>query len=259
MADAAKITAEDLKAAIAQRYEWPEWHVQSEVTLALRRLDVVAFNLWGARGYRIVGFEIKVSRGDWLRELAAFQKSEEWMQVVDAFYVVTPPKLVKEDELPADWGHLEFTGAKMMTRRVATSRKGATTIPREVAARFFTQLGNAARTARQNAEWQLADREQERVKKVVTERLERDYKERFAGSERSLEDYHQLLKALGVESHGWRPFEAAMKAAAAFVSAKGDLNGIRQRLDQTIGALNQRVLQMRQLSEDLGKLELPNG
>lgn len=141
-----KLTAIDLEHAIAQRYERPEWLLEKEVTLARRRLDLVALNMWGARDYAIVGFELKVSRGDWMRELAAFQKSEEWMAVVDAFYVVTPPKLVKLEELPAGWGLLELCGNRLMTRAHAARRdstehaapRARCTFPHEIGARGGT-------------------------------------------------------------------------------------------------------------------------
>jgi hypothetical protein len=119
-----RITAYQLRVALRDRYEPPEWHVEEEVTLGRRRLDVVALNLWGARRYRIVGFELKVDRGDWLREITDFRKSEEWCAVVDQFYVVTPSKLIRADELPEGWGHLELCGSRMMTRRHAAGEDG---------------------------------------------------------------------------------------------------------------------------------------
>src|SRR5690348_16883421 len=76
-----RLTSSDLAKAIRERYEAPEWHIEGEVTLNDRRLDLVALNLWGARDYRIVGFELKVDRGDWVREIADFRKSEEWCAV----------------------------------------------------------------------------------------------------------------------------------------------------------------------------------
>lgn len=75
-----------------------------------RTLDALAFGLWPSRGLHIHGFEIKVSRSDWLRELKAPEKAEEFCGIVDFFWVVTPPDVVQGHELPAKWGHIVTRG-----------------------------------------------------------------------------------------------------------------------------------------------------
>lgn len=145
------ITASALCGELVSRYPRPEWHVETEVTLAGRRLDVVAFNLWGARSYRTVGFEIKVSRGDWMRELADFRKQDEWLAVVDEFFIVAPGGLVKPEELPQGWGLLELRGSRMFVKAHPAVRRGVT-LPREVVARFFTRILAALGDERQRSE-----------------------------------------------------------------------------------------------------------
>lgn len=214
-----RITSGELAHEIRARYEPPEWHVQGEVTLAGRRLDLVAFNLWAARRYRIVGFEIKVSRGDWLRELGAFQKSEEWAAVVDAFYVVTPPKLVCDGELPDGWGLLELSGSRLMTRRHATEREGRLTIPREVSARFIGALAGRQSqdelTAKLRADDALRAEARANAERRVADQLA-DAARRADEAEREL---HELYRALAVEPRAWRAHESAMRAAGIFANA----------------------------------------
>ena len=56
-----------LEAALRRRYEESspgEWLLLSEVFLGDGHVDFVAVNLWRARGNRILGFEVKGSRGD---------------------------------------------------------------------------------------------------------------------------------------------------------------------------------------------------
>jgi hypothetical protein len=238
-----KLTAHDLDQAIRARYESPEWHVESEVTLASRRLDLVAFNLWSARSYRVVGFEIKVSRGDWMREIAAFQKSEDWTAVVDAFYVVTPPKLVKDEELPIGWGLLEFTGGRMMTRRHATIREGATTLPREVAARFFTRLTHRASVDERQAEMRARDDLRREIRAEI-EKQNGKAVETLADENVRLEREHrELLSAMGLRPSDWRAHEKAMKAAAAFASL--DSSAVEMMLERSATKLEEHAVSIR--------------
>lgn len=247
------ITAHALKVAIQQRYEAPEWNVETEVTLGNRRLDVVALNMWGARDYRIVGFEIKVSRGDWLRELDAFQKSEEWTAVVDSFYVVTPPKLVRADELPAGWGLLELCGSRMMTRAHAAVREGRTTIPREVAARFIMRLAQRDVQAHRT---ELNEIRRE-LSAEIAERLNSQHDAETARTRDELatlqKQQAELLAALGIPVNDWHRHEKAMRAAAIFATAQGDTSGLRAQLERNAKTLTEHAQRIQQAADALNE------
>lgn len=86
----------------------------------LRILDVWAM----ARSYsnpRTYGYEIKVSRGDFLQD----EKWPEYLQYCDTFYFVAPPGIINKEELPTDVGLMETTknGAKLRTTKKAVQRK----------------------------------------------------------------------------------------------------------------------------------------
>src|SRR5450755_3192083 len=72
------------------------------------RADAIAMDLWPSRGLELIGFEIKTSRQDWLREVKDPEKSEQMKQFCDRWYlVVDDPAIVRgwpEKELPEDWG-----------------------------------------------------------------------------------------------------------------------------------------------------------
>lgn len=211
--EARSICAVDLAEAIRVRYAPPEWHCEAEVTLERRRLDVVALNLWGARGHTIVGFEIKVSRGDWMQELASFQKAEQWLQVCDAFYVVTPPKIIRTDELPEGWGHLELCGSRMFTRRVAVHRSPASsTIPREVSARFIGRLVSEREKFEHHARITQRDDLRKEITKAVEQRVEKERANADADLRRKAEQYDKMIAALGLNA-GWRPEDRVLRAA----------------------------------------------
>lgn len=71
----------------------------------LRTIDFLALDLWESHGCQIIGHEVKVSRSDWLRELAEPEKGEAWARYCNQFYVVAPAGVVRNrEELPTGWG-----------------------------------------------------------------------------------------------------------------------------------------------------------
>lgn len=84
-------------------------------TKVTRHADAVAIGIWPSTGYQIHGFEIKVSRGDFLNEMKQPEKSWPVMQYCHRWALVTPPGLVKVDELPPNWGLRTFDGKVMRT------------------------------------------------------------------------------------------------------------------------------------------------
>ena len=70
-----------------------------------RWADAVAINLWPSRGLEIEGFELKVSRSDWQRELANPAKAEAVCKYCDRWTVVVgEASIVRDGELPPTWG-----------------------------------------------------------------------------------------------------------------------------------------------------------
>lgn len=112
----------DLQHLLREAHPSGEWALLFEVAPrtggGTRYADAIAVNLWKSRGYAVHGFEIKVSRADWLRELKQPEKAEEIFGHCDHFWVVAAPNVVKPDELPAGWGLMEpvVTQTKRVTK-----------------------------------------------------------------------------------------------------------------------------------------------
>ncbi|OGG65157.1 hypothetical protein A2Z56_02600 [Candidatus Kaiserbacteria bacterium RIFCSPHIGHO2_12_45_16] len=129
--DTQKITAADMEKYLYKRYcDSYEWvfltQVRSSTGTANRIADAMAFNMFGSTGYEILGFEIKVSRSDWLSELKHMSKSNELMEYCDKwFLVVSDPDIVKEGELPKNWGLLVLKGDKLVMKVRPTPQKTA--------------------------------------------------------------------------------------------------------------------------------------
>lgn len=133
----APLTIHDL---IGKRYQSPEWALMLEVAPrtggGTRYADAVAVNLWQSRGHAVHGFEIKVSRSDWLRELKQPEKAEESVyRYCDFWWIVTPRGIVKNGELPPTWGLIERCGDGLVQSVAAPKLK-----PEAVTREFFASL-----------------------------------------------------------------------------------------------------------------------
>jgi len=84
-----------------------------------RWADAIALSLWPSRGVYLAGIEIKISRGDWKRELDEPAKAAELQRFCRYWWIATPPKLVEISELPETWGLLEVHGKAVLTVRKA--------------------------------------------------------------------------------------------------------------------------------------------
>lgn len=125
----ARVRSVDVVAALRARHAAPEWAILFEVPnatggAAARRADAIAMSLWPSRGLEVHGFEIKVDRRDWLRELKAPQKAEEIARFCDRWWIAAAPGVVKEGELPPGWGLLVLRGASLRQEREAPAREG---------------------------------------------------------------------------------------------------------------------------------------
>jgi len=103
------------------RYAYAE-HVKSEAGFwAQRSADFISIDLWPSSGCAMHGHEVKVSRSDWLRELADPTKAEAFRPFMDYWWlVVSDPRIVRDD-LPAGWGLIvaNLDGTTRITRRAA--------------------------------------------------------------------------------------------------------------------------------------------
>jgi hypothetical protein len=122
--------------ALRNRYPSPEWALLAQVAnrtgaYRTRYADAVAVGLWPSRGFVLHGFEIKATRGDWIREMRNPAKAEDFVSVCDAWWIAAGEKgLVKPDELPLGWGLLEPHGGGMRATVTAKPKDAHPDVPR---------------------------------------------------------------------------------------------------------------------------------
>lgn len=129
-APAEAISTPKLEGMLRAKYDRQQYallfDVPDTVSLAQkRRIDAVAFGLWASGGQEIQGFELKISRSDWLRELKQVDKADPFIELCDRFWLVTADsKIAKLEEIPACWGWLSATKAGLRVQRPAQKLPG---------------------------------------------------------------------------------------------------------------------------------------
>lgn len=118
------MTSTDVRQALKARYAAPEYAFMAEVSNstgagARRSADAIAVSLWPSRGIEFIGFEIKVARSDWLRELKQPAKAEEIARFCDRWWIAAAPGVVLDGELPGGWGLQVLEGSKLKTHKEA--------------------------------------------------------------------------------------------------------------------------------------------
>lgn len=118
------LTFEDVQKLLKARYAAPQWAYLSQVgdqtgAYTSRHADGVAMGLWPSRGLELIGFEIKVSRSDWRRELAKPDKAEPVASRCDRWFIVAPADIVPVLEIPPNWGLIEVRKGKLIQTKEA--------------------------------------------------------------------------------------------------------------------------------------------
>ena len=107
------MTATDVRIALRNRYsDHRRYALAEEVGLTTgyshRRLDMMVLDCYGCNGFRIDGFEIKVSTADLRRELEDPEKHIAFFDIIDYYTLVAPAGVVDPlmDIIPKKWGIL---------------------------------------------------------------------------------------------------------------------------------------------------------
>jgi hypothetical protein len=121
-----EVTTAMVRAALRKRYPAGEYGLFEEVgngtgSRCRRHADAVAMGFWPSRGIYLSGFEIKVSRYDWAKELRNPEKADDIAKFCDFWWlVVGDESIVKEGELPPTWGLLVYSGGTLRSKTDAT-------------------------------------------------------------------------------------------------------------------------------------------
>jgi hypothetical protein len=188
------VTASELVAALRKQYGPPEWAFLEQVGdgtgyAVNRHIDAIAMNLWPSRGLELVGFEVKVSRNDWRRELRNPSKADPVATRCDRFVIVAPVGVVPAMEVPTAWGLIEVS-EKGQLRTVHRGEKREDVLP--VDRRFTAAVLRRATT----------DGPTDQLRREIREEVRRDYKRDLdaavdiatKGASRRLEELQERIR-----------------------------------------------------------------
>ena len=139
----------ELLQLLSQRYQPPSGAFIPEFVAGTgaysnSRADALAMELWESNGWEIHGFELKVSRADWLRELKVWntEKATPVKRFCDRWYVVAAnSKIVKyADELPRGWGLMFAEDDKDGGKRLHTMIEAPKLTPEPYGRHFIASL-----------------------------------------------------------------------------------------------------------------------
>jgi len=203
----------DLVRCLETRFPMPEWVLAHEVRLdigpTVRSADAIAMNMWGSRGLRISGFELKRTRGDWLRELKQPDKAEAFFRRCNEWWLVTGHGVVKDiDEIPEGWGWLCMTNnkTKLIAKKKAP-RRDSLKLDRVPVVQRQLMANMLRRVAQREARETEVIRREGYAKGYAAGKDGRDDREkrglelRVQNLERQLESYQSSLKASGLDCY----------------------------------------------------------
>jgi hypothetical protein len=207
-----------------------------------RTIDAVSMSLWPSRGLLLTGFELKCSRSDWQRELKKPEKAEQFMPLVDYFYlVVSDDTIVRENELPPLWGLLVARGGKLVQQveapalrdltpptkqgRYGPMASGERELPPRFGRSFLASLLRQANRQREHTPAEV----QQKVEQEVEFR-ERDQQRQLDSKERQLEEARGVIRdfneasGLNLSAMKYGPWTAADVGKAVRVVLDGEHN-----------------------------------
>lgn len=234
----------DIKDALRDRYCSPEWATFLEVANGTgghqrRYADAVSMNMYPSRGLEIHGFEIKISRSDWLRELKSPVKAESVFQYCDRWWLVAAENVLKDGELPVTWGHLEFKNGKL--RQVTAAPKLA---PVAIDRSFMAALMRRSGQVGDEELRAIIEKETAGIREREKNRVDREIERRTERAARLAKRADEIKELTGIDLESWVPAEdvaQAMRFAMAgdLFSKYGKFRSVMQDVDKLSGSMRE--------------------
>lgn len=212
---------------------------------ARRTIDAVSLGLWTTRGMLLDGYEIKVSRSDWLRELKNPAKAEEFAGLVDRLWlVVSDPAIVQDGELPDGWGLLVQFGDKLRQKVRAQRLTTGVDLPPRFGRSFLVPLMRSMNAVSPDVEARLAEEAKE-----ATDRKARRDADDLAELRAKVEAFEE---SAGIKITTWRHEgpESADERGRAFAAALEGEEKLR-RLRATAAGIAKSAERLRESAKEI--------
>lgn len=218
-----------------------------------RRCDAVALGMWQQNGRLIHGFEIKVSRSDWLREVRDVGKADPFIEQCDRWWLVTGDlSVAKPEEIPEAWGWMNATKTGLRIQRPAKSLPQHETLMKRLWA--FALIRRAAdRNDPASSEFQAAlEKQRAEIERRAEERIKSEIARSAPAFELLRAQVDEFEKASGMKLNDWRlgnVGKLARKLTA--IGADGYLS-FQSQLDIQIRELEDLLKRTREAREAVG-------
>ena len=194
----------------------PEWAIFAELRSCTgysapeRYIDFYAISLWKKRRYAKIAYEIKSTRGDFLRELDHPSKRETAEDVADECYFAMPVGLVKADEMPESWGLIELKSNGLRVKKRAMQKEIEQSLPYPFILSLARRLSDPESTL-EPALWLRLGQELDEESLLLAaapnlEAHDKDIERNAVREFRKGDEFARLAAAQGVitKSLGWR-------------------------------------------------------
>lgn len=239
----------DIKNALRTRFRSPEWALFFEVADATgikqsRWADAVAMNMYPSRGLEVHGFEVKVSRSDWLSELKNPEKSAPVQRYCDRWWIVAPAGVILAGELPPTWGQYEAQPGGKLRQVIAAPKLEAQPVSRDFVAAMLRRVSVADEDIVKAA----VEIEVERLRQNDRKHIEREIEQR-TDRLRALQakiDEIELISGVSIDHWGCNAKEIGQAVKAVLKS------GVLQTYRGIEGVRNSAAAVVRQCEEAMG-------
>lgn len=222
------------------RYTAPEWAFMAQVRngtgfsrRVTRTADAIAMSLYPSRGLHLHGFEVKVSRGDFVKELKTPEKAEDIARFCSFWWIVAPDTNVAPVEMvPANWGLLVMKGDGLTVAKQATF-KDSVPLDTPMIASIFRNIADTMLPKDSLTDWK---REVEATARITAEQTWKTQIGILEGRvKRDAERIHTIENALGCHLSEWN-MESELKliklARMLSVSGKNIVDSLAHLIDE---------------------------
>lgn len=231
MADPVKCTSADIRNALRLRYPTQSHALLFEVANGTGSdgkvyADAVAYGLWPSHGFTLEGIEIKVSRGDFLREMQQPGKSEPVMRFCHRWWLATPAGLVKPDELPPTWGLLELrANGNLYATKKPTTLKPQPATPSFVASLLRRHAGRDEDMMAGAVERAVKQRTEE-LEASVQRRIDAGLGSRHDAADKAAKVLQRLRDEFGLDVSEWSAEYSLLPAIRFALNLRGRVGAL---------------------------------
>lgn len=228
---------------------------------ASRSLDAMSYGLWPSKGSHATGYEIKINRQDWLKELQQIEKAEAFRPYCKYFYLVADKKVAELHEIPETWGFLEWNGRRLVTVKAAPVNNELQPFPPSMLSAIFKRAVDTA-----SAQTSLIMNEQHRkrneeIDKKIKEGVEREFRyekdkinfvneffeaiglkpgHSFWGVQGFIKDYPQCVELIkDIITFGKPQYSSLSHQLQYFINRMGELEGQKEAAERILAKVSE--------------------